>query len=144
MGGDAATLTAAGGSKIGAVGALRKPVGEMGVPCVPVGGVEVGKLDVLYLDVVGVRLTVEEGVVDAEFKTFDACTHEYLAGNMAEKPTFDMLAEGGVEVCYDLLALFACGDEGFERGLRLRITACEQLHWARTGALDMVGQGRAM
>ena len=41
---------------------------------------------------------------------------------------------------HDLLALFACGYEGFERGLDLWITPCEQFHGSRTGALDIIGQ----
>ncbi len=144
MGGDAATLTAARGPKVGAVGALLKAVAEMGVPCVPVGCVEMDKLNIGHLDMVWVCLTVEKCVVDAELEAFDACAHKYLARDMAEKPAFEVLAERGVEVCYDLLALFACGNEGFERSLRLRITPCEEFHWACAGALGLNGKGREM
>lgn len=55
-----------------------------------------GKVDIRHLDVVGVCLTVEKRVVDAEFETLDASTHEYLACDMAEEPTFEVLAKGGV------------------------------------------------
>ena len=55
-----------------------------------------GKVDIRHLDVVGVCLTVEKRVVDAEFETLDASAHEYLACDMAEEPAFEVLAKGGV------------------------------------------------
>ena len=142
VGGNATAIAAARGSEVGAVGALFKPIGEMGVPRIPISSVEMGEVKVRQLDVVWIRLPVEEGIVDAKLEPLDPRAHENLTCDMTEEPTFEVLAESGVKRCYSLFTLFALWNEGFERRFCLWITPGKQLHWPHTGALGVLRQRR--